>query len=75
MGVDHRRRDIGVAQQFLYRTYIVTSLKQVCGKGVAQGVHGNLVIDSSPLRRCLDHLLYTGFMQMMSTGLTATRVN
>jgi len=38
MGVDHRRADIGMAQQFLNSADIVPLLQEMGGKGVAECV-------------------------------------
>jgi hypothetical protein len=42
MGVDHRRADIGMAEQFLHGADVVARLQQVGGEGMAQvcGVAG-----------------------------------
>ena len=36
---------IGVAEHFLYRVYICAVLEQMCGKGVAQRVRGDILVD------------------------------
>jgi len=38
MGINHCGLDIGMAQKFLNRPNIVSTLKQVRGKGMAEGV-------------------------------------
>jgi hypothetical protein len=38
MGVNHRRRDIFVSEQFLNCPDVVTGLKQMCSKTVAKSV-------------------------------------
>jgi len=40
VGVDHRRPDIGVAEQGLDRADIVVGLEKVRGEGMAEGVRG-----------------------------------
>lgn len=45
MGVDHGGGDIGVAQEFLNGTDIVTAFEQMSGKAVAQSVAVDLFAD------------------------------
>ena len=44
VGVDHRRPDIVVAEQFLNRPDVVPHLQQVGGKGMAQRVGGGVLV-------------------------------
>src|SRR5512139_3074985 len=53
MGVDHRRADIPVSEQFLYRPDVVAILEQMSGEGVAEGMAGDVFLDSGHPRRFL----------------------
>ena len=44
MGVDHRRADVFVSQQFLHRPNVVTVLQQMRGKAVAERISTLLII-------------------------------
>ena len=66
VGVDHRRRDVAVAQQILDRANIVSALEQVRGEGVAEAVTGHAFVDSRRPGRIRDGSLYDGLVQVMS---------
>ena len=51
MGIDLRGSDIGMAQQFLHRTKVLTCLKQVGGKGMSEGMTADPFIHDT----CLFH--------------------
>ncbi|OGP76140.1 MAG: hypothetical protein A2V86_02280 [Deltaproteobacteria bacterium RBG_16_49_23] len=50
MRVNHGGDDIGMPQQFLHRSDVITRLKKVCGKGVAKGMAANLLVNRGPSR-------------------------
>ena len=43
MGIDHGGPDIPVAEQFLYRTDVITILKEVRGKRMAESMTGSVL--------------------------------
>ena len=51
MGVDHRRADIGVSEQFLNRSDVVAVFEQVSGEGVVQSVATGSFGDASSVDR------------------------
>ncbi len=46
MGVDHRRSNVGMAEQLLDGSYICTALEHVRGKAMAKCVRRYLAMDS-----------------------------
>lgn len=46
LGIDLSRRNIRVAKHFLNRTQVRSVFQQVCSKGVAQGMGGNIFFDA-----------------------------
>ena len=44
VGVDHGGDDIGMSQQFLHRSDVITRFKKMCGKGMAQGMTANPLV-------------------------------
>ncbi len=50
MGINHRRLDVTVAEEFLHRPDIVAALDEVGRERVAEGVAGSALGDA-----CLDH--------------------
>src|SRR5512136_1327946 len=56
VGIDLGGGDVGVAQHHLDGADVRTTLQEVGGKGVAQGVRGNLLADSRSESISPDHL-------------------
>jgi len=75
MGVDHRRRDIRVAEQLLHRADVVAGLEQVRRKRMAQAMTIDFLRDPSPLRCTFDRFLQSVLVDMMATGLAAARID
>lgn len=48
MGVDHGGSDISMAKQLLHCPDVVSALKKMSGKGVAEGVATGMLVDSGP---------------------------
>lgn len=46
MGVDHRGRHVGVAEQFLHGADVVAAFEQVSGERMAQRVHRDMAGDA-----------------------------
>jgi hypothetical protein len=56
-----------MAEQLLHSAYVVTSLQQVCGEGMAQDMVCNRLVYSVQFR-CLAHsALHAGLIQVMTT--------
>src|SRR5678815_2465887 len=72
--VDHRRRNIGLAEQLLHGAYVMSALEQVSGKGVSQGVAAHVLRDAR--RPC--SLLYAAdevvLVDMMALHRPAARI-
>ena len=51
MRVDHRRRNVGVSQQFLHRSDVVTILEQVSSEGMPQRVAAYVLGDAGGASR------------------------
>jgi hypothetical protein len=65
MGVDHRRRNVRVSEEFLYGTNVVPGGKEMSGKAVAQGVTRHAFGDTSSRCRALHCSLQATFVKMM----------
>lgn len=74
MGVDHGGFDALVAQQFLNGAEVVAVLQEVGGKGVAERVAANNLVDASSANGCFDRFLEAAFTDMVATNETAARV-
>jgi len=67
MGVNHRRPDVAMPQQFLNPPDVIVALQQVAGKTVPKSM-GHCPFDYSCLGdRLFDSLLHMGFVQMIAT--------
>lgn len=75
MRVDHRRRDIRVAQQFLHCANIVSTFQQVGGKGMAKRVRSRRLGDPRCRHRLLHRPLQQLLVEMMTPLHAATRVD
>src|SRR5687768_4127323 len=65
VGIDHRRGDVPVAQELLHRSDVVSTLEQMSGKGMAEGVASHSLADPRCLR-CIGYSsLNDRFMQVM----------
>src|ERR1700733_9462883 len=54
MGINFRRADVGVAEQFLDHPQIGAVLQQMCGETVAQGVRRDVAANLRPAHPALD---------------------
>jgi hypothetical protein len=57
MGIDHRRFDVIMPHKFLNRSDIITTLKQVSGEAMPEGVTGGSLYQS-----CIPHGISLGFL-------------
>ena len=57
MGVNHRRADIGMAQQLLHCADVVTGQQQVGGKRVSQRVRRGRLVDTGAVQGPLEGAL------------------
>ena len=74
MGIDHGGFDVFVTKQLLNGTDIVAALKKVGGEGVAEGVRGDMFIDLCKAGGFFDDFLHGGFVEVVTTGNSSTRV-
>jgi len=74
MGVNHRRLDILVPEQFLHRSDIVARFEQVRGEAVTKCVAGDPFVQSRQLRRETDLLLETAGAYVVSAHDAGPRV-
>ena len=80
MGVDHSGDDIGMSQQFLHRSDVITRFKKMRGpafsginSGVAQGMATDLFVNRRLSSRLFHGLLDQGFVDMVPPHLAAAR--
>jgi hypothetical protein len=74
VGVNHRRLDIFVAQQFLYRSDVVTGLEQVSGERVTKGMWTDRFANPGDLGCFVDCLLKNTLVKVMAFNVTRERV-
>ena len=74
MGVDHRRRHILVAQQFLHRTDVVATFQQMGSERMSQSVRADQLGNAGAGRRPFHRPLYPLLVDMMTAHRTRTRV-
>jgi hypothetical protein len=67
MGIDHRRFDIIMAQEFLDRSDIVTAFEQVSGKGMPERMASSSLRQSRLRDRISHGFLNQGFVNVMAT--------
>ena len=75
VGVDHGGDDIGMPQQFLHRSDVITRFKKVRGKGVAQGMATDLLVNRRPRGRLSHGLLDQVLVDMVPPHFTVARIN
>jgi hypothetical protein len=75
MGINHCRADVVVSEKFLDRPDIISVLKQVCCKGVAQSVAPGRFEDASLEPSFFESFLYNRFVKMMSAFLSSDPIN
>ena len=66
VGVDHRRLDILVTEQFLHSADVVVGLQQVCSKGMAKRMRADGLDDLGQARRLANGFLQTAFVQVVA---------
>jgi len=65
VGVQHRRTDVLVSEQFLDRANIVPIFEQVRREGVAQGMAARVLGEPGFATGFFDRFLEDGFMEMV----------
>jgi len=75
MRINHRRCDIGVPEQLLNCTDVVSRLKQVRGKTVAQRMRCCRLVDSGIERGLPDCALNRLILQMVTTNDAGARID
>ncbi len=65
MGVNHRRTDVHVPEQFLNSSDVIAIFKQMGGKGMAQGVRAGRLCDAGLEPRIFDGLLEDRFVEVV----------
>ena len=66
VGVDHRRADVIVAEQFLDGADVVAVFEQVCGEGMTESMRGRVLADARGARGRGDDALDGAFMKVMA---------
>ena len=74
MGVDHRGRHVGVAQQVLDRADVIAVLQQVGCKGMTQGMRGRRLGNAGGHDRALERPLESLVIQMMAPHHASARI-
>src|SRR5512135_411919 len=74
MGVNHRRGDIGMAEQFLHRADVVIAFKKVRGKGMPEDMTAHLLSQSRLYCSIFDRLLEKAFVKMVASYFFASRI-
>ena len=74
MRVNLRGFHVLVAKLFLNGANIRTRFQQVGGKGMAQSVAGDLLLNARERRRSLNRLVYTRFVNVVSTQAGRFRI-
>ena len=67
MSINHRRLDVTMTQEFLYRSNIVTAFEQVRGEGMPEGVARGSLHETSLRNSVFDGFLYQGLAHVMAT--------
>ncbi len=75
MGVNHRRADVFVAQQFLHRANVVATLEQMCGEGMSKRVTCRWFREAGRTNGILHGRLQHAFGNVVSLSLTRTRID
>lgn len=74
VGVNHRRLDIFVPQQFLDRSDVVTGLEQVSGERVTKGMWTDRFANAGDPGCFVDCLLKNTLVKVMAFDVTGERV-
>ena len=72
--VDHRRRDVFVAEQFLHGSDIITGFQQVGGEAVTERMTTDGFVDLGHFCRLLNRFSNGAFMEVMSPDLSRSRI-
>ena len=75
VGVDHGGADILVPKKFLYGADVVAVLKEVGGKGMAEGVGADAFLDACFLGGFFDGALEASFVYMVAAFCAGARVD
>ena len=75
MGVNHRRADIGMAEQLLYGANVVAALQQVGGERMAQRVRRGGLLDTGAFECSLEGALDALILDVMALRGTAARID
>ena len=73
VGVDHRRRQVLVAQKLLHSSDVGTVLEEMGGEGVTKSVGADALTEARPSCRLGDFALKDGFMQVVTAILAVIR--
>jgi hypothetical protein len=75
MGVDHRRADVTMPEQFLHRPDVVAVFQQVRRKGVPKRVTAHRLNDAHASRGLFDGPLQDRFVDVMPPPLPGPRIH
>ena len=75
MGVNHRRRDIFVSEQFLNCPDVVTGLKQMCSKTVAKSMAAGGFVHTGSADGEFDGVLEVFLRGVVTAGFPAPRID
>jgi hypothetical protein len=75
VGVDHRRLDVLVAEEFLHRADVVAGFEQVRGKAVAEGVTTGGLGNAGQAHGIFDRALQIAFVHVMAAREAGARVS
>ena len=75
VGVDHRRGYVGVTQEFLHRTNVVTAFEQMRRERVTQRVSGDSLANAGSERSAPHSALNAGLMNVMPANLPGPRID
>ena len=75
MGVNHRRGDVFVSEQFLHRADVVSALQQMGGKTVPEGVAAGGLGDAGVADGVFHGVLQVFFRYMVPALFAATRID
>ncbi len=74
VGVDHRRLDVFVAEEFLDCSDVVASHQQVSGEGVAEGMAAHVLVDVGVSDCLFDRTVDDRVVQMVATDDASSRI-
>src|SRR2546430_12771722 len=75
MGVNHRRRDIFVSEQFLNCPDVITGLKQMCSKTVAKSMAAGGFVHTGSADGEFDGVLEVFLRGVVTAGFPAPRID